>query len=145
MIDSIVDLLRGNKRLAVGVGIALLVLVVAYLSFGTGNSPKGTPLQTGGNYSPDETIVVFHDSNNLYDQLRSSELDALRAQLAKIAEEKYGKGTHKVYVVGDKLNYTNTEDGVPPSFWFEVAFDGRSDTIRVDVDMSSGNAVFAIE
>ena len=145
MIDALLELIRRDKRVAIG-GIVLIVLVLAVLfSFGTSNKSSGPAIQTGGNYSPTSTDVVFHNSNKLYAQLRSSEMDALRGQLAQYAERNYGKGSYQVAVVGDALHYDASSDGPPPSYWFEVTFDKHSGTLRVDVDMSSGEAVFTLE
>jgi ABC-type oligopeptide transport system substrate-binding subunit len=138
------NLLKDKRVLiAIIVAVVLLGMLLAAGSTHKSNTSKG--LQTGGNYSPDATTVVFHDSNSLYAQLRNEEIDALRSQIASYAEQKYGKGRYSVQVVGDKLNYVPGPTDMPPSFSFTVTFDGHSGALKIDVDKSSGTAVFTLE
>ncbi|HUS25875.1 MAG TPA: hypothetical protein VMY99_00830 [Nevskiaceae bacterium] len=137
--------LKSKKKLLIILAIVVVALIASLLFIKHQDNQKGKATQTGGDYSPVKTQVVFHDSNKLYEALRSDEIDTLRAKLADQLQNKYGEGTYDVQVVDDKLNYTPSESGIPPSFSLTITVDDKPTKFQVDVDMSSGKPVFTIK
>lgn len=126
--------------------VASIVFVFAiFVVLGTHKGTKNAVItQTGGDYFPHSTWVVFYNADNLYGNLSNDDVEVLRTQLNSYLLKTYGAGNYKAQVVNDTLNVSATNPNGPPSFWFLLKVDGKPGTIRVNTDLSSGVAVFTL-
>lgn len=135
---------KNSRIIVLAIVVISTVLLLFILIISAATSQKKIT-QTGGNYSPISTSVVFKNSNSLYNSARSDDIEEIRTLLADYVSKVSGNGTFYAYILDDKINFAASIDGMPPSYWFDVAFEKLNYRIRVDANLQTGTPQFTIK
>jgi hypothetical protein len=130
---------KNNRLYLIIIGVSILVTLCFVLLFSSGSKNKQAYIQTGGDFTTVSTEVIFKNSNAIYNVTRSADIESLRSLLATKINAIYGNGKYIAYVKDNTLHYSQSIDGMPPSYWFEVDFEKIDIKFRIDVNMQTGN------